>query len=355
MRPLRSTSHPLILVAAAWLAALTLLAGTRAAHAGDASQLGLEYETVVTGRDPAISFAPSAAIKSVVVELSDAAGHKQVLKVGAVGVGQKKKVSFKQAVGTVAYKASLAVAWADGTSDTYTVEFSASRTGKLAADINSSDVDLDARKLQVRVTNPAVSAELSIYGEDGDLIGSSIERFDPPAAPGTNLAVAWEAVDKKVLYMQLKVTDVAGFWTGVKITPFTIEIPHEDVLFEFGRANIGASEEPKLLKTLGLVNDALKKHGTLLQLKLFVAGYTDTVGDKGSNRALSLSRAAAIAGWFRAHGLKIPIYYAGYGEDVLAKQTPDETEEQANRRAVYILSTHTPNGPDVPQNNWKSL
>jgi outer membrane protein OmpA-like peptidoglycan-associated protein len=343
----------------ALLAGLGLAASTSVARAGDASQLGLAYETVVKGRAPALTFTPEAAIKSLVVEVTPVdgarAGKTKTTRVGAVRVGATKKVTLDQDLGTVNYKASLVVAWGDGDSGTYTVEFAATRVGELAMDIKTEDVDLDARRLQARVTNPAKVAELTIYGEDGDVIGSERVELDPPAEPGTNIEVTWAEVSEKVLYMQLKVTDVAGFFVGVKITPFSISIPHEDVHFEFGRSAVPASEDPKLQKTLGLVNEALKKHGTLLQLKLFVAGYTDTVGDKASNRALSLARAHAIAGWFRAHGLRIPIYYQGFGEEVLAKPTPDETEEQANRRAVYILSTHVPSGPDVPVNAWKPL
>jgi len=341
------------------LVALLLVLVAAPSQAGDASHLGLEYETIVKGRAPALSFTPSAPIRSLVVELvGDAgpyAGKRQTLKVGGVGVGATKKVPFKQELGTVTYKASLHVGWGDGTKDTYTVEFSATRVGELKLDIKTEDVDLDARRLRVRITNPASAAELSIFGEDGDVIGSERVTFDPPAEPGANLEVTWDEVPAKVLYMQLKVTDVAGFFVGVKVTPFSISIPHEDVLFEFGSSSVRPSEDPKLTHTIGLVNDALKKHGTLLQLKLFVAGYTDTVGDKERNRALSLARAHAIAAWFRKAGLRIPIYYTGFGEDVLAKPTPDETEEQANRRAVYILSTHTPTGPDVPPSTWRQL
>ena len=94
-----------------------------------------------------------------------------------------------------------------------------------------------------------------------------------------------------------------------------------------------------------MVNDALKKHGTLLALKFYVAGYTDTVGNASYNRELSTRRARAIAGWFRANGLKIPIYYCGFGEDVLAKTTPDETDEPAGSSVssgVVLASTSSP-------------
>ena len=72
-------------------------------------------------------------------------------------------------------------------------------------------------------------------------------------------------------------------------------------------------------------------------VKLFIAGYTDTVGTPADNRKLSLERARAIAAWFRDRGLPLPIEYAGFGEEVLRVKTPDETDNAANRRADYIV------------------
>ena len=103
------------------------------------------------------------------------------------------------------------------------------------------------------------------------------------------------------------------------------------------------------------VKDALAKHGTLLALKFYIAGYTDTVGNAAYNRDLSKRRARSIAAWFRAQGLKIPVYYEGFGESVLAKKTPDETDEPANRRALYILTSQAPSGAPFPSAKWKRL
>ena len=175
------------------------------------------------------------------------------------------------------------------------------------------------------------------------------------AAPGTALELAWPEVEGDIVRMDLKVTDVAGFWVGMQITPFSIEIPHEEVVFESGQAAVRDSEAPKLQTTLGHIRKALDTHGTLLQLKLFVAGYTDTVGGAAYNKDLSTRRARAIAQWFRKHGVRVPIFYQGFGEGVQAKPTPDETDEPANRRALYILSSQVPSGKDVPTNAWKKL
>jgi outer membrane protein OmpA-like peptidoglycan-associated protein len=91
-------------------------------------------------------------------------------------------------------------------------------------------------------------------------------------------------------------------------------------------------------------------------VKLFVAGYTDTVSDRDHNQRLSDARAKSIASWFRRKGLRIPIFYQGFGEDVLAKPTPDEKPEPANRRALYLLASQRPaTGGQLPRDAWKEL
>ena len=93
-----------------------------------------------------------------------------------------------------------------------------------------------------------------------------------------------------------------------------------------------------------------------LSMQLDIAGYTDTVGGAGDNMTLSTSRARAIAAWFPKAGLELPILYQGFGESVLAVQTPDNTPEARNRRAVYILgSAPPPTSEQRPRRNWKRL
>ena len=82
--------------------------------------------------------------------------------------------------------------------------------------------------------------------------------------------------------------------------------------------------------------------GDILQGSPLGAFCHDTVGSAASNDKLSLNRAKAIASWFRKHGLSIPTFYRGAGERSLAVPTPDNTPNEKNRRAVYILSNRPP-------------
>ena len=338
-------------MAAALLAAF--LPCATAAASGDT--LGLGLRSIVKGKEkPAITLRPAAAVKSLKIRLTRGDGTVQKLKSGRIRAGASKVLTFKQPVGVFAYRAAFDVRWADGSDTSFETSFSATRVGELKLSIGAGNVDMDERSLSFSITNPAASAELVILGARGRRIGYATADYDA-APPGEELELGWDAVEGDIVRMDLKVTDIAGFWTGMQIIPFSIEIPHDELQFESGRHEIRAAEAPKLAKTMGHIEAALKEHGTLLSLKLFVAGYTDTVGNRAYNLDLSRRRARAIAAWYRAKGLKIPVYFQGFGEDVLAKKTPDETDEPANRRAVYILSSQSPAGASFPGGNWKRL
>lgn len=338
------------------LAALALV--LLAAPAAMAQDLDFQFKTVVKGKDqPSLIVTPARPLKALKIELVDQDGKKQLLRVGALKRNQSKRLTFKQPSGSSHYKANMEAKWKDtGETQLFAMEFDATRVGELKIEISAEDVDMDESKLRCRATNPVRRIELTVLGEDGKVLDEVSESFDDAPAPsGEFMELSWTSTEEKILRMDLRVTDIAGFYTGMRIMPFTIEIPHDEVVFETGRADVRESEAPKLAKTMEHIHEALAKHGTLLTLRLYVGGYTDTVGSPGSNQELSERRARSIASWFRQHGLKIPIYYQGFGERVLAVPTPDETENEANRRAVYILSSQTPSGEQVPSKAWHRL
>ena len=323
-----------------------------------AEGLNFNLRTVVSGKmHPAIILKPGEKIKKVTITLLRSDGKKQTLVAKNLRAGRNKELQVKQENGQFGYTASFAIQWADRRKkpSTFDTEFELTRVGKLKVDISAEDIDLDARTLKCRINNPAKKLALEIFGEGGKRLDTVEEHFDAEA-PGTNLELSWTDPGEDILFMTLRVTDIAGFYSGVKITPFSISIPHDEVEFVSGQHSIRASESPKLQKTMKHIREALDKHGTLLSLKLFVAGYTDTVGSRASNQDLSTRRARSIASWFRKNGLKIPIYYQGFGEDVLAKGTPDETEEAANRRALYLLASQKPGKTkQTPRDRWSKL
>src|SRR5205823_5647645 len=118
-----------------------------------------------------------------------------------------------------------------------------------------------------------------------------------------------------------------------------------------------ATEEPKLTAALPSLEKAIKRYSEAVKvagatIRLYVSGYTDTVGPASSNRSLSDARAHAIAQWFRKKGVTVPIYARGFGEDILKVETPDETPEQKNRRADYDVGV---NGPSGSLDGWTRI
>lgn len=320
--------------------------------------LGLGVRKVAAGKQtPAILLQPTVAAKSVTFVLTNkATGKKLKLKAKKLKAGVRREIKIKQAPGHIEWTGEGTVVWANGKRETFKTSFSTTQIGKLKLQMTPADIDMDARKLQFKATNPVMKATLKLVGEGGKVIGEVEETFEDNT-PGQVLSLDWSGeADEPVVFMEFKVWDVAKFWVAIRITPFSIEIPHDDVVFSSGSAAISKVEAPKLKKTMAHINDALAKHGTLLELKLFVAGFTDTVGDKGYNKGLSTQRARSIARWFRRHGLKVAIYYQGFGESALAVKTPDNTPEPRNRRALYILSSQTPaTSKQLPSKKWRKL
>lgn len=339
-----------------WLFGLGLALACGDALAGEEARLGIHFEQLVSGdKQPQIVLEPPEPVASVTVRLERQDGTTTTLTSGAVGAGGRKLLAVTQPFGEFAYAAHFDATFAKGDKTSFDMKFSLTRVDKLKLELQPEDVNLDKRTLVFRVNNPVRSASLELYGRNGQKL-ATVERPMQGAPGGTAHTFAWDDPKAEVLYMDFKVTDVAGFWKGVRLSPFRVDIPHEEVEFESGKWDIRASEEPKLKKTLGLIKDALDKYGKLIEMRLYVAGYTDTVGSKESNRTLSQNRARAIASWYAKSGLRIPIHYQGFGEDVLAKPTPDETDEQANRRAVYILSGQTPGtSTSLPRASWSKL
>ncbi len=338
------------------LLGLALCLALGRAQAGDEARLGFQLIAVVSGDEqPAIVLEPGEGVKSVVIKLERGDGTKSTLSSGPIAAGNKKTMPVSQPVGEFSYKAHFDASFSAGDSSSFDMQFSLTRVEKLKLELKPSDVDMDARTMTFKINNPAKSATLEIYGKEGDKI-ATVTRDYNSAPGGTALDIAWDDPGQEILYLDLKVTDIAGFWKGVRLQPFHFEIPHEEVVFENDKYDIRPSEEPKLKKSLGLIKDAVDKHGKLIELRLYVAGYTDTVGSKDHNRTLSQNRARSIASWFAKNGLKIPIFYQGFGEDVLAKPTPDETPEPANRRVRYILSSETPAADaNLPKSAWARL
>lgn len=212
----------------------------------------------------------------------------------------------------------------------------------LEVQIDKRQVDLEKHQLAVRMSRPAGHVRIKVIDADGDIIAEDDVDFTGEPA-GKWLVVRWQPKTRDpVARIEVYAYDTEGYYKGIAIVPWSLEIPHEEVLFETNSSEILPEEEPKLEASRELVQEAFDRHKDLGNVALFIAGHTDTRGSAEHNRTLSRQRARAIAAWFRKNGIRIPIFYEGFGEHVLEVKTGDEVDEPRNRRVDYVLAVEPP-------------
>lgn len=252
--------------------------------------------------------------------------------------------------GKVAWRGSLTVVFADGASGSMPLQFSTEVVSRDFRFDATSHLDLTNDALKLTSERQTAKVEVEVYTDEDELLVASAQGFDPPVPPGQLVPVSWIPRRKAdVLRLRVIAYDEIGSFQSVDLFPYSISIPHEDVVFDSGKSIVRPEQEPKLLAALPEIEKATRRFGPAMKaagatVKLFVAGHTDTVGAVAGNRALSQARALAIAGWFRRHGCPVAVYARGFGEDQPAVPTPDETDELRNRRASYDVGVQGPTG-----------
>lgn len=221
--------------------------------------------------------------------------------------------------------------------------------------VGDDAVDLDNRLIRFSLTTAASSARIQVFSAEGKLLHDKTEEYSGVAAR-TPLSVGWPDLGKggENFRIELRVTDTEGNWFTYQVIRFYLEVPHREIVFGSGKWNIDKQEEEKLVEPLKLLKEAVAKYGKHMGVRLYVGGYTDTVGKHDKNQLLSERRAQSIADYFIRHGLTgIPILVRGFGEGAPAVKTGDNVPEKRNRRARYIISTFAPEvaGPGT----WKQV
>jgi outer membrane protein OmpA-like peptidoglycan-associated protein len=148
--------------------------------------------------------------------------------------------------------------------------------------------------------------------------------------------------------------DSDGFFSPtLSLYPWSLAIPHDDVMFDTASSHLLPPEMPKLKVALLAMNKRIAQYKEIIPVKLFVLGHTDSVGEKSKNKKLSKQRAAAIAKWFVAQGVTVPVFARGFGESDLRVSTGDEVDEPINRRVDYILAVEPPSHRSWQ--GWKTI
>gem|GEM_PF-615167 len=326
------------------------LLGTPAASANDVDlRIDARAEP---GKKPKLTLIVNRDLQTATLTIDGGTGQRLKQRQGPAKAGGS--VAFElphKNAGIVSWKGTLAVTFDDGAIAEMPVAFQTEiQSAKFKFAMEKADLDVDNDKLVLRSERPVGRVEVEIYTDEDELLASSAQDYAPPIAASQPVPVSWLPKKKAdVLRVHLVVYDDNGSFQSASFFPYTITIPHEDVVFDSGKSVIRPDQEPKLQAAVPEVQRATKRFGPAMQaagatVRLFVGGHTDSVGPAGTNQALSQARAAAIARWFSAHGVPVAVYARGFGESMLKVETPDETDNEQNRRVEYDVSVNGPTG-----------
>lgn len=302
---------------------------------------------VPVGSDPTVTF--RAAAEGLVTADLTCSGRRAALRTNVAAGGSATLAVPSLPVGVHRCSGTVRLDQPDGAWAEAPLSLEVEVLDALKWAVSPEDVDLAGRRLVVHPSRPLKSAEVELRGVGGKVLGVETASLVDPLHP----QFTW-VTDEEVVVLVVTGVDEAGVWGTLELSPWSYAIPHEDVVFATNQHDIAPSEVPKLERCWADVQRVLAKYGDVVEIQLFVAGYTDTVGDAASNQALSERRARAIARWFAARGFSGPVWYQGFGEGALAVATPDETDLAANRRALYLLAAERPApSRDLPRGDWR--
>jgi len=321
--------------------------------------LGMDQELVdpKKGEKPTLIVSFDEKLYRAAVKVTAEGGFKKEWAIPSVSPGKDLRYSWTPPKGgEVMYTVWVEMVRTDGSTEELEDIFFCSSASPITASIPPTSVDLDSRSFDLVTNHKPSYVEMKVLSDTMEVLGeASVDTAD--AKDGKATRVTWpQDKNGNVLRVSVVAHDEFGYYSEVEIIPWSLTIPHEDVIFESGKHDILPEEAPKADVAWSRIEDAVKKFGELVTVTLYVGGYTDTVGDAGSNQALSERRARALAEYFKAKGGGITIHYQGFGESVLAKSTGDNVDEAANRRAVYVLTAGpAPRSKETPRANWKKL
>lgn len=323
-------------VRAALVGALLLASGAARADA-----LRVQYVTrVPEGQTPRVHLEALEALGPVTVSLQRDDGKTYGAVYEHLRAGEARDVPLGGEAGTHKYSGTIVIGRGAARRES-TLSLEAVVAPVLKVGVDRARVDLDGRKLEVVLSRAAGAVDISVVDDRRSPPVSAHHDFSGHPA-GDPLTVTWPATAGRAARIDLKVTDADGFYQSLSLLPWAVSIPHQEVSFATGSAEIAPAERPKLDGSLDHIASAIAQHRELGPIKLFIAGHTDTVGDARSNLALSLARAQAIANYFRRKALPVPIAYEGFGETSPAVATRDNQDEPRNRRVDYILAIEEP-------------
>ena len=315
---------------------------------------------VPVGQKAHLTLVPTAHVRQVEFELQNAEGKsvrtwkfKRVRKGKALDFKWKVPLGESKWTGVISCKHGSALHKAQ-------LQLSMVSMPRLDVGFSKEDVFMDKRLIIVQPSHALAWAEMNIFNDQGEQIA---EERTPIEAKTKRVEIKLPSLEGQTIRrVELKLEDNYGQWVQIRVVHWYAEIPHDDVEFETGQATVRPEEAGKIDAVLHQIEaeqvafrKELGRVDASLDLKLYVGGFTDTVGQSNDNLKLSLERARAIAQYFRKKGIKGQIYYAGFGETHPAVPTADNVAEARNRRAIYVITNAKPQGFVPPRGKWLQI
>jgi len=325
------------------LVSLALLLSAQAWAGPDAVKVELNQRGTLGKDFPSVAIQIREPIAGFWLQLERDDGKKVDVK-GGGEPGVTRTIDLPQAEGKAKWKGELRVNFPRrGEVGTLPLAFETELWGPLKLTVKPADVDNAARKVTFTANHPLEKVHLRVLMDTGwEAADRDIPLKQEP--PGTPQTLQWPEAKGKVATVELRAYDVGGYFTELALSPWRLDIPHEEVEFDSGRWELRDAEKAKVDASYAQISDAVKKYEKLTELKLFIVGHTDTVGTPEKNRLLALNRAMSLGLYLRKKGLKLPIYCEGYGE------------EAQPRRVEYILAIESPEVKGAPKPpNWRPL
>ncbi len=310
------------------------------------------------GQKAELTLQPKVEVRNAVLTLRAKSGEHATFEFKRMTANKKRTVKWKVPHGASHWTGEL-LGTVKGSTVRMTVTLKVISAAPLEVDVPKPEIDVEAGRMVIVSNNPLDRVVLQGFDTAGEQV---LDTEVPMEGVKGRTTLEFEVPEGvKIRRIEMKVHDQVGYWMSVRLVDFHVEIPHEDIEFPTAEHEVPVEQATRLDRVVMQVQDELNKFRSELgdprariDARLYVAGFTDTVGKAADNEALSRRRAEAIARYFWTNGIGVPIYYAGFGEHGLAVPTPDETDEAKNRRARYIL-TNTKPRIDMGGRSWKRL
>ncbi len=238
---------------------LCLALASTPALAGDSIQVSLEGRKALGQGTPSLEVHILEPIIGFEVKLKRSDGKTLEFK-GGGKPGTTDTFELEQPEGRFHYDGELTVRFKGSDPGTMPLSFDTELLGPLKLTVTKEDLDLMAQTLRFKLSRPAAHAKVEVLMDTGRHAFDGDVKFQGEPA-GTPLEVKWPKADGKVMKISLRAYDTSDFYTSVDLFPWKLDIPHEEVNFPTGSAEIPASEWAKLdhsLEAARTVGDSLR-------------------------------------------------------------------------------------------------